>query len=84
MIELPAILNHSVFLPENQPLEFEDDILHCLETLRQGGIILYPTDTIWGIGCDATNPEAVKKIFDLKKRPASKSMIVIGGGSQGY
>jgi len=62
---------------KNQLLEFEDDILECLETLRQGGIILYPTDTIWGIGCDATNPDAVERIFDLKRRPAAKSMIVL-------
>lgn len=62
---------------ENQLLEFENDIVRCLETLRQGGIILYPTDTIWGIGCDATNPGAVGKIFDLKQRPAAKSMIVL-------
>jgi L-threonylcarbamoyladenylate synthase len=58
-------------------LEFEKDIVCCLETLRQGGIILYPTDTIWGIGCDATNPEAVEKIFDLKQRSAAKSMIIL-------
>ncbi len=58
-------------------MEFEQDILNCLEILRRGGIILYPTDTIWGIGCDATNPDAVNKIFDLKQRPATKSMIVL-------
>jgi L-threonylcarbamoyladenylate synthase len=58
-------------------LEFEEDILRCLDNLHKGGIILYPTDTVWGIGCDATNPEPVKKIFDLKKRPADKSMIVL-------
>ncbi len=58
-------------------LEFEKDILSCLETLRDGGIILYPTDTIWGIGADATNPEAVEKIFVLKQRPKAKSMIVL-------
>lgn len=58
-------------------MEFEEDIRSCLETLRRGGIILYPTDTIWGIGCDATNREAVKKIADLKNRPPSKSMIVL-------
>ncbi|HLA58603.1 MAG TPA: L-threonylcarbamoyladenylate synthase [Puia sp.] len=58
-------------------MEFENDIVRCLETLRKGGIILYPTDTIWGIGCDATDPEAVRKIFDLKQRPAAKSMIVL-------
>jgi L-threonylcarbamoyladenylate synthase len=62
---------------ENQLLEFENDILQSLEILRQGGIILYPTDTIWGIGCDATNPDAVQKIFLLKQRPESKSMIVL-------
>ncbi len=58
-------------------MEFEKDIVFCLETLQQGGTILYPTDSIWGIGCDATNAGAVKKIFDLKQRPAAKSMIVL-------
>ncbi|HTB24195.1 MAG TPA: L-threonylcarbamoyladenylate synthase, partial [Puia sp.] len=62
---------------ENQLLEFETDIIHSLETLRSGGIILYPTDTIWGIGCDATNPDAVQKIFLLKQRPETRSMIVL-------
>src|ERR1700682_4099643 len=62
---------------ENYLLEFEKDIVDSLETLQQGGIILYPTDSIWGIGCDATNPDAVKKIFDLKQRPAARSMIVL-------
>ncbi len=57
--------------------QFEEDIRLSLETLRAGGIILYPTDTIWGIGCDATNESAVKKIYDLKKRPDQKSMIVL-------
>src|SRR5687768_5830770 len=57
--------------------DFETDVEHCLAVLEQGGIILYPTDTIWGIGCDATNAEAVQKIYDLKERPESKSMIVL-------
>lgn len=48
-----------------------------LETLKSGGTILYPTDTIWGIGCDATNLEAVQKIFDIKRREPSKSMIIL-------
>lgn len=48
-----------------------------LETLRSGKIILYPTDTIWGIGCDATNTEAVKKIFEIKKRETNKSLIIL-------
>ena len=58
-------------------MEFEEDILRCLEILHKGGIILYPTDTIWGIGCDATNSEAVDKIIVLKQRPTVKSMIVL-------
>ncbi|NQX92190.1 MAG: threonylcarbamoyl-AMP synthase [Flavobacteriales bacterium] len=45
--------------------------------LKEGGIILYPTDTIWGIGCDATNPEAVEKIYQIKKRDPEKAMLVI-------
>jgi L-threonylcarbamoyladenylate synthase len=56
---------------------FENDILNCLGILKQGGIILYPTDTIWGVGCDATNPKAVEKIYSLKKRSDEKSMIVL-------
>lgn len=55
----------------------KEDIKNALEVLRNGGIILYPTDTIWGIGCDATNKEAVKRIYDLKKREDNKSMIVL-------
>jgi len=58
-------------------MNFENDILKSLEVLRNGGIILYPTDTIWGIGCDATNEDAVKKIYALKRRPNEKSMIVL-------
>lgn len=58
-------------------MDFTEDIEHCLQVLEAGGLILYPTDTIWGIGCDATNPEAVKKIYELKDRPESKSMVVL-------
>lgn len=54
-----------------------EDLKEAVNCLRNGGIILYPTDTIWGIGCDATNSEAVKKIFALKKRADSKSMLVL-------
>ena len=54
-----------------------DDIQACLEVLQKGGIILYPTDTVWGIGCDATNEAAVKRIFELKKRADSKAMIIL-------
>jgi L-threonylcarbamoyladenylate synthase len=56
---------------------FEEDIGHCLKVLEQGGTILYPTDTIWGIGCDATNEAAVQKIFDIKMREAERSLIVL-------
>ncbi len=48
-----------------------------IETLKSGGTILYPTDTIWGIGCDATNAEAINKIFEIKKRDQNKSMIIL-------
>jgi L-threonylcarbamoyladenylate synthase len=48
-----------------------------IEILKKGGLIVYPTDTVWGIGCDATNEEAVEKIYALKKRPTSKSMICL-------
>lgn len=54
-----------------------DDIKKALEILKNGGVILYPTDTIWGIGCDATNVEAVQRIYKIKKREDSKSMLVL-------
>ena len=52
-----------------------DEVKKAVEVMRAGGVILYPTDTIWGIGCDATNEEAVKKVFEIKRRADSKSMI---------
>jgi L-threonylcarbamoyladenylate synthase len=55
----------------------KDEVAKALKVLQDGGIILYPTDTIWGIGCDAGNEEAVKKIYALKQREESKSMIVL-------
>lgn len=58
-------------------VDLENDIVNCLEVLKRGGLILYPTDTVWGIGCDATNGLAVEKIYQLKKRPDNKSMIVL-------
>lgn len=58
-------------------IDFSEDISNCITVLQNGGIILYPTDTIWGIGCDATNEEAVAKIFALKKRAEEKSMIIL-------
>ena len=58
-------------------MSFEKDIEKCLDVLKSGGLILYPTDTIWGIGCDATNEKAVEKIYKLKKRSDDKAMIVL-------
>ena len=55
----------------------QTEINNAIKTLKQGGIILYPTDTVWGIGCDATNSDAVAKIYDLKKREETKSMICL-------
>ena len=54
-----------------------DQIQKCLEILRSGGIILYPTDTVWGIGCDATDPAAVAKVYQIKKREDSKSLVLL-------
>jgi len=56
---------------------FADDIVKAVEVLRSGGIILYPTDTIWGIGCDATNPAAVSRIYEIKQRQDTKSMLIL-------
>ena len=53
------------------------EIEQCVDVLREGGLILYPTDTIWGIGCDAGNYEAVQKIFKIKKREEGKSMLIL-------
>lgn len=58
-------------------MDFIDDIKNCVEVMRRGGVILYPTDTIWGIGCDATNAEAVKRVYDLKRRADNKAMLVL-------
>ena len=58
-------------------ISFADDIAKAVEILRSGGIILYPTDTIWGIGCDATNTVAVNRIYEIKKRQDMKSMLVL-------
>ena len=62
---------------DNSSVDFELDLSRAVDCLMTGGIILYPTDTIWGIGCDAGNPEAVKKIYELKQRSDEKSMLVL-------
>lgn len=58
-------------------MDIETILKEALEVLKKGGVILYPTDTVWGLGCDATNPEAVAKIFALKKRDDSKSLVLL-------
>jgi L-threonylcarbamoyladenylate synthase len=58
-------------------MEINQEIQKAYEILKEGGIILYPTDTVWGIGCDANNEEAVAKVYALKKREESKSMICL-------
>ena len=58
-------------------MDYKEDMDKALKTLKEGGVILYPTDTIWGLGCDATNKEAVEKIFRIKKRRESKSLIIL-------
>lgn len=55
----------------------EQDIKNAVETMRKGGVILYPTDTVWGIGCDATNAEAVKRVYEIKQREDSKALICL-------
>lgn len=58
-------------------VDFADDIRACIQVLNAGGVILYPTDTVWGIGCDATDELAVDKVFSIKHRPAAKSLIIL-------
>ena len=57
-----------------------DEIEKSLEVLRQGGILIYPTDTIWGIGCDATKVESVRRIYEIKRRSESKSLVILVDG----
>lgn len=65
---------------QNPQLRYDEaDLKEAVKVLKEGGIILYPTDTVWGIGCDARNQEAVEKIFKLKQRSDSKSMLVLVG-----
>ena len=58
-------------------VDFEEDIKNCIAVLKQGGVILYPTDTVWGLGCDAFNEAAADSIFEIKQRPKNKSMILL-------
>lgn len=58
-------------------MDYKEEIDKALAVLRNGGVILYPTDTVWGIGCDASDPVAVAKVYDIKKRADSKSLVLL-------
>ena len=59
----------------SETITFAEDIRRAVDVMRRGGVIIYPTDTVWGIGCDATNSAAVKKVFEIKRRADSKAML---------
>jgi L-threonylcarbamoyladenylate synthase len=63
-------------------MDINQEILNAYEVIKEGGIILYPTDTVWGIGCDASNPDAVAKIYKLKQRAETQSMICLMNGEK--
>ena len=62
---------------EKKNMKTEEDIKNAVEVMRKGGVILYPTDTVWGIGCDATNAEAVARVYKIKHRDDSKALICL-------
>ncbi|MDD6252972.1 MAG: L-threonylcarbamoyladenylate synthase [Candidatus Cryptobacteroides sp.] len=62
---------------ENKTIRYAEALSEALKVLRGGGVILYPTDTIWGIGCDATDPEAVARVYEIKKRSDSKALVLL-------
>ncbi len=72
-----SYLCYSFWSNEAKLMTIEQDIKSCIDVLNRGGLILYPTDTIWGIGCDATNEQAVRKVYDLKQRADNKALIVL-------
>ena len=77
----------TTFASEMEMRYNKEDLQAALKVLRAGGVILYPTDTVWGIGCDATNEAAVARVYDIKKRVDSKAMLVLLDGAgklQGY
>ncbi|AVR45817.1 threonylcarbamoyl-AMP synthase [Christiangramia fulva] len=57
--------------------KFDQEVQNCLDVIKKGGVILYPTDTVWGIGCDATNADAIDRIYEIKKREESKALITL-------
>lgn len=61
----------------NDNVTFDEDLSQAIDTLRRGGVIVYPTDTVWGIGCDATNDAAVRRVYEIKRRADAKAMLVL-------
>jgi L-threonylcarbamoyladenylate synthase len=76
-----SLISKKIFLKNNR-MFFDDDINAAVKCLRSNGVILYPTDTIWGLGCDATNNEAVEKIFRIKSRDMNKSLLILVSNEQ--
>lgn len=70
-------MSKEVMKPQGHLREYREDISKAVEVMNRGGIILYPTDTIWGIGCDATNEDAVKRVFEIKHRNDAKALITL-------
>ena len=73
---------HDIISIKLKVMDINQEVFNAFEIIKNGGIILYPTDTVWGIGCDATNPEAVAKIYQLKKRAETQSMICLMNGEK--
>ncbi len=71
------IENNTDSKPSYKEAKMAEDIQKAVEVMRRGGVILYPTDTVWGIGCDATNAEAVKRVYEIKQRDDSKALICL-------
>ncbi len=67
------------YLPDAEDRLFADEARRAAEVMRRGGVVVYPTDTVWGIGCDATNDEAVRRVYEIKRRANHKAMIVLVG-----
>ena len=63
--------------PSEITQEMIEDIKKACQVMQEGGVILYPTDTVWGLGCDATNPDAVRRVYEIKQRADSKAMLVL-------
>lgn len=72
-----SLILYSTIKINDKKMTRQEDIQKAVEVMRKGGIIIYPTDTVWGIGCDATNPEAVAKIYKIKHREDSKALVCI-------